>query len=391
MWIPKTGYEIEQEFNSKPEDQYLEAKRIFVKSKEIAESICAMANSGGGTIVIGVDENKKTRVFSLTPIEITEQQNETIVYQAIKEYLKGLAGVNVYPVYEGEGRKKGYVVIVVPNQSDNLYSVEGKFYKRVGNIKASMDTNEVKAFYTKPQLILNPYAFLEKEMASPPFQLDGLGDMGYMFAVIKPMGQINLRTESRQSREDWFNLTRQFREKIIHEDKDFDEECRPYILDMMTGYLKLDNFLLYTTNLEPGIKPGHTITTANIANELKNKGYIQYTIHFDGTLSLFCGPIASEMYRAKFFQNKLAEQHLAHFIQFGGLLYEDTPSYKGNVFVILGLSGLEGSRSGLGLPQNGYSENEHKVYKETSATQLFDKGRGIAKELINPLLYVMNQ
>lgn len=392
MWIPKNEDEIKQEFNNKQERQYLEAKRTFVKSHEIAESICAMANSGGGTIVIGVDENKKTRVFSLTPVEITEQQNETIVYQAIKDYLTGLVGVDVHVVYERDDRKKGYVVILVPSQSDRLYSVNGKFYKRVGNINPPMSSSEVEAFYKKSSPILDPSTFIEEEIKKAPFPIDELGEIGYMFAVIKPIDQIVLRTETRKSKDDWFKLAKAFCKKVIPEDGGFDPSCKPHLLDMNDSSLSINSFLFRTQNLELDTKQGTAITMKHITYEILKNGYVQHNIDFGGTLSLLCAPIASVSIRgAKFFHSKTAEQHLANFIQFGGLLYGDTPTYKGDVFVALGLVGIKDSRNQLHLSVNSYAESKYKLHKRVSATQLFDEGRSIAKDLLDPLIQVMNQ
>ena len=116
----------------KPESEILEYKAVLPPSKNIAQLICAFANSEGGFIVLGVTDNIEINGLSedFHANTITHKALDLLSPQPIIHYQ--------YVSYKG---KKLYVIKV--EKATSIISLESKIYKRIGSFSKLINAPEI--------------------------------------------------------------------------------------------------------------------------------------------------------------------------------------------------------------------------------------------------------
>jgi ATP-dependent DNA helicase RecG len=120
----------------KRESEQLEFKSAEAGAGALAADLCALLNGQGGTIIVGVDENR--RVTPLAHPENKARQIETYVQQKISP--SSVWSVNVVPVPRGE-----VVVIDAPAGSERPYVCDGSIYVRKGGNTVAADAAAIRA------------------------------------------------------------------------------------------------------------------------------------------------------------------------------------------------------------------------------------------------------
>jgi len=112
-----------------------EYKETFGDS--VLKAICAMANTKGGEVIVGVADNGK-----LKGIEIDNKELERITQK--------IAGkLGLHPKIELK-EKNGKKIIVITVQRSNVpISFNGKYYERVGNTAREMKPERLRQFFLK--------------------------------------------------------------------------------------------------------------------------------------------------------------------------------------------------------------------------------------------------
>lgn len=98
------------------EGTYLEFKRTIPSAYKIAREIAAFANTKGGTVLIGVDDDK-----SLVGV-VGYQEEEFLLGKAVEELCKPAVNITIEIVHFGE---RDLLVIKVPEASDKPIFVQG--------------------------------------------------------------------------------------------------------------------------------------------------------------------------------------------------------------------------------------------------------------------------
>jgi Putative DNA-binding domain len=133
------------------EDLRLEYKRSDAlaktdpKKKEITKDVSAMANSAGGAIIYGINEQKPSGPIQLDggtdPNEISKEWLEQVIDSGVQ---RRIDGVIVLPVAkEGSGRAV-YVVWVPQSSRAPHMASDHRYYKRLGTTTAMMEEYEVR-------------------------------------------------------------------------------------------------------------------------------------------------------------------------------------------------------------------------------------------------------
>jgi ATP-dependent DNA helicase RecG len=116
----------------------LETKNLEFKERftdEVLETLCAFANTDGGQVVIGVQEDGKVKGIEINNKEL-RQITEKIV-----------TNLGIHPDIEiNEEQGKKILVIKVPRSKIPL-SYRGKYYERVGNTTREMSFERLKEFF----------------------------------------------------------------------------------------------------------------------------------------------------------------------------------------------------------------------------------------------------
>ena len=114
------------------EDQHTEFKRLW--KDEFLRELCAFANSQGGTLYVGVEDDGTIVGVNNAKTLLQDMPNK------IKNNLGFLAEVNLE-----EGNGKEYIAIAVAPQ-ESAISYEGKYYVRSGSTAQELRGQELAAF-----------------------------------------------------------------------------------------------------------------------------------------------------------------------------------------------------------------------------------------------------
>jgi hypothetical protein len=141
-----------------PENYILEYKKEPWPEKkgkntasEIAKDISSFANTQGGQIIVGVEEDKKTKEpIARHPFEISnwEERIEDIRHNAIKPYIEGL---RIYRIKSDEQEGKGYLIVEIPESPNapHMVTTSNKYYRRDNSGAKPMSEAEVRDLYEK--------------------------------------------------------------------------------------------------------------------------------------------------------------------------------------------------------------------------------------------------
>ena len=123
------------------ESEKVEFKESTAELKQALEDICALANSGAGTLYFGISDDGKVKGQDVS--DKTIRRVSTSILSSIEPRL--------YPdIFEQRIDDKAVLVVDVKNGSDRPYFYKGKAYKRVGTSNAWLSRYEVeKALYER--------------------------------------------------------------------------------------------------------------------------------------------------------------------------------------------------------------------------------------------------
>jgi hypothetical protein len=136
----------------RPEDLQLEYKRSDALSKgdqkkktEITKDVSAMANSAGGTIIYGIDEQRPhgpIKVDSgIDPANISTEWLEQVIDSGIH---RRIDGISIRPIKVSSTGKLVYVVWIPQSSRAPHMAADHRYYKRRGTTTALMEEYEVR-------------------------------------------------------------------------------------------------------------------------------------------------------------------------------------------------------------------------------------------------------
>ena len=132
----------------KGEGERIEYKRSLGEIKEILETIVAFANTNGGWIVVGVDDDGR-----VVGVKIGKGTLENLVNTIIQS-----TDPPIYPSISIEEKDQRKVIIItVPAGEDKPYFYKGRAYVRVGRINKSISRSELEAMFARKFYIARSY------------------------------------------------------------------------------------------------------------------------------------------------------------------------------------------------------------------------------------------
>ena len=142
-------------------------------------AICAMANSRGGTVIIGVADNGEIK-----GVNIKTRQLEKITQKIVNK-------LGLHPQIK-VNEKNGKQVLVINVQKSNVpISFNGRYYERVGNTTREMGPDRLKEFFLKgvnwDALINSEASFDDIDVATVERFLQLATDQGRLTAFDKEM------------------------------------------------------------------------------------------------------------------------------------------------------------------------------------------------------------
>ncbi len=130
----------------KGESVDLELKRSFHSSQEIAKTICSFANTQGGVLILGVEDNKKISGLC----EDMDQLQKRISDANSTVHPKPIMNIEIHEV---EGKKVA-TLIVHRADSSVFHSFEGAIYVRIGTTTQKLEGNSILEFLRNRQILL---------------------------------------------------------------------------------------------------------------------------------------------------------------------------------------------------------------------------------------------
>jgi ATP-dependent DNA helicase RecG len=123
------------------EDTYIELKVRLTNAEKVAAEIVALANSGGGAIIFGVNDNR--RIEGLDDPELVEEELRQIcrnqIFPPVYPYIDKVAFDN--------GRR--IIVLEIEDRRAPHYAFDNRYYIREGSTKREANGDEVAALFAK--------------------------------------------------------------------------------------------------------------------------------------------------------------------------------------------------------------------------------------------------
>jgi hypothetical protein len=129
------------------ETRHLDFKRQFNNADDLADDLVALANVGGGVLVIGVGTDNADRAVSLheQPLMVIEQQ----VVQAAREGIDEPLRIELVTIPGDTDPAKGFLVATIPpsDRTPHLSVKRGRVLHRVGTHNKPMTRRELGAAF----------------------------------------------------------------------------------------------------------------------------------------------------------------------------------------------------------------------------------------------------
>jgi hypothetical protein len=129
------------------ETRHLDFKQQVHNVDDLADDFCALANSAGGVIVIGVGTDKMDRASGLHehPLHVAEQQAVQAARDGVDEPLR----IELLTVPGQAGSGQGYLVIAIPpsDRTPHITVKRGRVLHRVGTHNKPMTRREIGAAF----------------------------------------------------------------------------------------------------------------------------------------------------------------------------------------------------------------------------------------------------
>lgn len=130
------------------ESRRLDFKRQLNGRDDLADDLSALANSGGGVLVIGIGVDRKTeRASTIHPVDL--KSVEQLAVQAAREGVDESLTVDVIPIPTSADPGKGFVVVAVhpSDRTPHISTGAGRVLHRVGTHNKPMTRREIGAAF----------------------------------------------------------------------------------------------------------------------------------------------------------------------------------------------------------------------------------------------------
>ncbi|MFG2895506.1 helix-turn-helix domain-containing protein [Streptomyces zaomyceticus] len=186
-WIPKTEADLQTAIDEGlfEENHHLDLKKAPNSkgdNKELARDLASFAIDGG-TLVIGVQENKGSRTFELTPQPLNGLPEK--VDQVARMIPDPPLTVIAEEISAAADDGTGYLVVHIPASPVAPHMVDNRYFGRGDKTKYQMGDAEVVALHTRRRNSeADTLALLRKEMDEDP--LPDIGSQSHFFLVAQP-------------------------------------------------------------------------------------------------------------------------------------------------------------------------------------------------------------
>lgn len=190
MWNPASEDQVHSAISNRTltEDHSFEVKSELGRgsgaNKELARDMAGFAIDGG-TILVGVSEDKEDRTWSPSPIELN----------GCGERINQIAAMNIDPplavtvrdLPSAEDSAKGYLLIQIPPSAVGPHMVDGVYYGRSDRTRRRLGDAEVRRFHAAQQQQRDiAVRLLEQEILRDPVPVQSRAG-SHLYLVAEPL------------------------------------------------------------------------------------------------------------------------------------------------------------------------------------------------------------
>ncbi|WP_170290547.1 AlbA family DNA-binding domain-containing protein [Kitasatospora atroaurantiaca] len=187
-WMPRTEADLQAAIDGGliEESNYFDAKKELVTkgdNKELARDLASFANEGG-TLIIGIAEDKAARTFSLAPQSLDGLAEK--VNSVARTIPDPPLNVVTAEIPTDTDKAVGYLVVQVPANPQAPHMVDGRYHGRHDKQKHVLTDAEVARLHARRRVAEDDVlALLQREIDQDP--LATYGSQSHLFIVAQPL------------------------------------------------------------------------------------------------------------------------------------------------------------------------------------------------------------
>lgn len=398
MWIPKNEQEILIATNNGSLEETLTfdaKKELPPKNFEIAKDVSAMANSAGGIIIFGINEDARGRPTIPAPFELKGQREK--IDNILRTLVSEVPNYTISAIESQSDATKGYIVLVIPPSERAPHMVikkgELRYYGRGETGNYVLSEPDVARLYERRNLAtFDLLPILVKQIENAPIT-DHKGFI-HLHMVIKPVLQDDSILEKAI---EGFSI--EYGEQVNEQ----------ILLNLIVEKVRKsdvfppDNYHHHFYNPPRWIHQPKSflgkLATAPPNDEPPNADTLHLEVGGDGSGSLFCGwigrTIPKNQEERKIFNPKIAASNVTRFGAYFGHLYKYA-AYFGKVDIGVAFTGLKDSK---GYMEDYFdlrfayqcTEDNYNNIQRFSAELLNKNPKEVSAKLIMPFINTLYQ
>ncbi|MFB8085038.1 helix-turn-helix domain-containing protein [Streptomyces sp. NPDC055992] len=391
-WVPKTEADLQAACDGGlfEESHHLDLKKAPSTkgdNKELARDLSSFAVYGG-TLIIGVQENKESRTFELAPQPLNG------LPEKIEQVARTIPDPPLTVITEEIGSSAddgtGYVIVHIPASPVAPHMVDNRYFGRGDKTKYQMGDAEVVALHTRRRdTEADILTLLRKEMDEDP--LRDVGAQSHLFLVAQPTAGRRDLCLPITGAQDW-NQRLHSLIRCVHENQDLRAALEgrgfsPDLSDAHQVHRRARGVALSSSNL-------NSDRTHCADGSWGEEHVIEVQLFEDGGLRLFMTRLSDCLQRhpsdeEQFLFDAGSVILTRHILELMRLVADET-GYHGNWTVAVGANRLRGRRRHTEqshFPSNHrYSADTYEEATGATLAELRDAPGAVTHRLLGPLL-----
>jgi hypothetical protein len=394
-WMPKTESDLQAAVDGGlfEESHHLDLKKAPNSkgdNRELARDLSSFAVDGG-TLVIGVQENKESRTFELAPQPLNglPEKIESVARTVPDPPLTVITEEISSAAQDGTG----YLIVHIPASPVAPHMVDNRYFGRGDKTKYQLGDTEVVSLHARRRNTeADTLALLRKEMEEDP--LRDVGAQSHLFLVAQPTAGRRDMCLPITGAQDW-NLRLHTLINRVQESEELraalaNQGFSPDLSHAHQGHRRARG----VARSSAGLKPDRTYAPEG---RWGDENVIEVQLFEDGGLRLFMARLSGGLSRP-YAPEADAEQVLfdaaaviltRHMLELIRLVSDDV-GYHGNWAVTVGANRLRGRRRHTGqsifLSNHRYSADTYEESTGASLAELREAPGTVTRRLLGPLL-----
>jgi len=393
MWHPDSENEILTALSngSLEETVTFEAKsEIPAKNTELAKDVAALANTSGGTIVFGIQEDSNKRLTIATPFTLKGQRER--IDQVIQTSISEIPIYKISAIESSGDPSKGFIILrIEPSErAPHMVEVKGekRYYGRSDTGNRVLTEVEVARLYERRQTTKSNTSALLENLIDENLLKDDT-EYIHLYILVKPVLISDSFLEDLQ--------------KSIYKKTGYEYFLSDILNDSLKTAIKPNLFKNDDYHYGLSTAPRWERRIDGYFTDVFRYGYNQtldssdalyLQANFDGSGTLFCGWMGETIKndhstpRKNFHRLRTAIMS-ARFLAFWGDIYQKA-DYFGKIDIGLALTNLKESIdseiSSIDIrPNTGFYASDYKQMVRVSAAELKEKSKQLTEDLLTRL------